>query len=222
MTDPKCRGISFSDRLVPRVLDGSKTVTRRPIKRLLGIGPVTEVRRVHWVPWRVLSADGIVHYMDAPALIARNPYGRPGVDTLYGREACQEFFADELPENRRHGARGRMGSPATPARLSMWAYRAEGELPCHPEHGAARWRPPHLMPRWASRMPLALVSVRPELLSEITAEEVVAEGFAHGDVGRFLAGWDSLYADKPEYQSSADPAVWRIEFRLLETAPWTT
>ena len=95
-----------------------------------------------------------------------------------------------------------------------------------------KWRSPLFMPKWASRIWLEIVSVRPERLQEITEEDCLKEGLEKRGfdgsalfqidgfaddicfVGYDLAFkqlWDSL---NPKHPWRSNPWVWRIEFKL--------
>ena len=97
------------------------------------------------------------------------------------------------------------------------------------------WTEPHTkfspihMPRWASRITLAVVSVRVERLQAITEEDARAEGVlrtggrANLDPHHFRPArdlfadlWDSINVKRAPW--SSNPWVWRVEFRR-EVAP---
>ena len=90
-----------------------------------------------------------------------------------------------------------------------------------------KWRPSIHMPRWASRLSLEVLDVRPERLQEITEEEAVMEGIREvtmADVPRqaamserqdFARFWDKI--DGPG-SWEANPWVWRYEFRRVPDA----
>jgi hypothetical protein len=84
------------------------------------------------------------------------------------------------------------------------SYRADhidprGDGPASP----MRWTPSIHMPRWASRITLAVKSVRIERLSAITEAGAKAEGFASR--AELLATWAAIYGDV-----AADPWVWVV------------
>lgn len=88
-----------------------------------------------------------------------------------------------------------------------------------------RWRPPMYMPRWASRITLRVTAARMERLQEITADDVVDEGFSPSEVPgigsdssfikAFAATWDSLHAKNPERQWKENPVVCVYTFEVV-------
>ena len=97
-------------------------------------------------------------------------------DFIWVRETWQQFFDNEIPVDRSRQIRGRMGIPAKPEMKSYVAYRADGDIPDHPEHGKARWRASIHMPRWASRITLVVTNSQIRRLHDISEEEAKAEG----------------------------------------------
>lgn len=177
----KARPIIFNGDMVRALLDGRKTQTRRVVKPQ----PDRPLVRNAAGDWRGADREGI----DPRSPTWPCPYGQPG-DLLWVRETWQEFFEDEMPPGRGLNMRGRMGSPAQPGR-SVIAYRADGEMPPHPEYGAACWRPSIHMPRWASRLTLRITEVRVQRLQEISEDDARTEGvhltaIAPGDLYRNL------------------------------------
>ena len=87
------------------------------------------------------------------------------------------------------------------------------------------------MPRWASRITLEITGVRVERLQEISEKDAIAEGCICPNYGIddywkkagdpdtpadvFMELWQSI--NGPE-SWSANPWVWVIEFKRLETA----
>ena len=135
-------------------------------------------------------------------------------------------------------------------------YRADDAfVPCEPTTEAAdrwmaaydngkhgeTWRPSIFMPRWASRITREAVSVQLEHLWDITAEDIVREGFSADLVRKLMPrdvacddafatlagkawsrllheawaiGWDSINGKRKGAAWAKNPLVWRIEFKL--------
>ncbi len=102
------------------------------------------------------------------------PYGQPG-DRLWIREAFRidiDFDGLSPSAAQTHcnahdhgaGARYEADRPTLESASSAWGY------------GWGRLRSPMHMPRWASRIDIAVTSVRIERLQDITDDDAVAEG----------------------------------------------
>lgn len=165
--------ILFNRQMVPLVLDGSKTQTRRPIKvpeggsaRAIFDGTTNELLGA-----RTYAANSTEYGWQKPianvgdVLWARETWNKEGGALTYLADG--DWIADYAA-----------GEPADYA-----ARKARG---LHP-----KWRPSIHMPRWASRVTLPLVSVRVERVITIKHDAAVAEGFA--DSGDFLTAWRDIY-----------------------------
>jgi len=166
--------ILFTAQMVRAVLNGTKTQTRRVVKRCLPGAPSSfPVYRIDDGPrqgrWGFSSTDFDVV----------SPYGGPG-DRLWVRETlsvvdmpgegdtpCYIYTADEraiYDEAYKRACQHEMGSVTVglPVR------------PCGMKFGTV---PSIHMPRWASRITLEVTSVRVERVQAITEKDVWAEGF---------------------------------------------
>lgn len=213
----KERGLICKDDEVRAILDGRKTVMRRLVTSMRGIGRVIEVREGS-PGYAVACRDSQhrVHDIAYHNACDRSPFGVPG-DRLWVREtwclqACM-VHGDLLP-NKAH-------------------YRADGYEVRHvdgPEKSP--WCSPMHMPRWASRILLEVVSVRVERLHAITEEDARREGIVREkataiatvdrETGRLLSAssrsafayeWDRDNGKRHAW--SENPFVWRVEFRRL-------
>jgi hypothetical protein len=194
------RPILFSGPMVLALLAGTKTQTRR----VLNPQPYPlEGRPGFWnasgrVGGRICASDNDL------ASLHRYVVG----DRLYVREAWRSEFASE------HVA------PRDLPRGSPVEYIAGGlaNLPMRTVHFGGRHRQAMHMPRWASRLTLAVTNVRIQRLHDLTEADAVAEGIKrnpHGNgdqwmdypAGSSAAGWldprrsyqslwDSLNADR--------------------------
>ena len=158
MTAIKERPILFSAPMVRAILDGRKTVTRRPVKGLstsFAVTTAADESPLNGVCWNV--GGPIIHC----------PYGKPG-DRLYVRET----FNRTNPS----GAEG------------VYYYRADGEFPKCIGGGkftdAESWKPSIHMPRVASRILLEITDVRVERLQDISEDQAKAEGCFFTDYGK--------------------------------------
>lgn len=210
----KERPILFSAPMVRAILDGSKTQTRRVVKR-------TEGRRI----------SGFIRY-PAPAVpngmeswgnvegddvwMGTCPYGQPG-DRLWVRETWNGPFLEDLEEyrlapekynNSEHCEYAADGGPA-PEYVTM-----DDEL-------VQRWRPSIHMPRWASRIMLEITGVRVERLQDISYKDALAEGIEsvdpdchtakrHMAIQSYAVLWDSINGAGAW---DVNPLVWVVEFK---------
>lgn len=228
----KERPILFSGAMVRAILEGRKTVTRRPIKPApIGIpAPPPAIAGGSWT-WKGQPLLG-----RKAEMLSQCPYGRPG-DRLWVRESWWQagdwqatypeddtgawfgskrivYLADGAPPNEpnRHypsGLRNGAYSAAEPNKI--W-----------------RHRPSIHMPRWASRILLEITAVRVERLQDISEEQAIAEG-VHFDKRRWFAtdeggpaftwpqhAFEHLWRSINGADSwDANPWVWVVEFKQV-------
>jgi len=103
-------------------------------------------------------------------------------------------------------------SPDNPAVACYYRAGWNGPAP-------GRWRRSLYMPRWATRIFLAVTNVREEQLRDITEEGARQEGVSLSEGGSafdvFAALWDSIYAERGGGWE-ANPRVWRVTFQETE------
>jgi len=216
----KERPIPFTGESVRTILDGQKTQTRRVITlaRRWEMG-----ERADGGPWPYYPeyVTGEPECLDAACR-----YGQAG-DRLWVRETWTPSVID--PEG---------GCFEEDPRNFDIVYRADGDdaywaahwtrdtvvrgravaTPCTP-----KWRSPRFMPRWASRLTLAVTGVRVERVQDISEDDAVAEGVTRLETGKFAARsqyrilWNALNA-KRGYGWDANPWVWVIEFQRATVA----
>lgn len=160
-------------------------------------GKITQIRRPVKIPY-IIQGDETSHEHVLCGHIAGNPNIEDGFyawledhpdegvaplkllqvgQVLWVKETWQEFFDDELPQDRFRGVRGRMGIPAQPNRLSYVAYRADGDVqPPQSDYGKALWRPSWCMPKKFSRLKIEVTSTRVQRWRDITEEDAQACG----------------------------------------------
>jgi hypothetical protein len=155
------RPIIFSGSMVRALLAGTKTQTRRVLSRLSGMGAVTEFG---WSDtpgyiWHFRDREARWHDLRHEELLARLPYAVG--DRLYVRERCLTITGRTY-RGVRYIADGHDAGDFDKARDA-------GEWDC-------KSRPSIHMPRWASRLTLAVTEVRVERLNDISRDDAMAEG----------------------------------------------
>ena len=233
----KERPIVFSAEMVRAILEGRKTMTRRPVKHR----HLTNANELDEYFGGGTCEDCDVCFYAAPKgstrLCVKCPYGKPG-DRLWVKETwCRRW--DGL-DGFAYNDDGNLDP-------SCVLFRADGcEVEAIDEDGFRRWNKdgtaaspwssPRFMPRWASRILLEIVSVRVERVQEISRGDAGLEGMCflsdinwnkvhnglnviqkhHWPEENFSRYWDTIHAKKPEAQWDANPWVWVIEFKVAE------
>lgn len=208
----KDRPILFSAPMVRALLDGSKTQTRRVVKRS-DEWPASAVKAVMLESRGTALAVAADRCTYGPEISC--PYGQPG-DRLWVRESWST-----------HAGFDRY-APSELTHIRSFHYWADGHLV------TGKKRPSIHMPRWASRITLEITGVRVERLQDISPADAEAEGIEPQADG---IGWKRgpISGDHPNtakrtafpklaYQSlwesinspdswAANPWVWVIEFK---------
>ncbi|WLG64798.1 hypothetical protein PSH90_12055 [Pseudomonas sp. FP1762] len=198
MSQIKERPILFSAPMVRAILDGRKTVTRRPMK-----GSALKWLE-EFVPEFVShSANGLC------------PFGRPG-ERLWVREAFG------LQVRHYGGGTGEHIVYRATNPNAIYCKSAEGrEYP-------VKWKPSIHMPRHSSRILLEITDVRVERLQDITYEQAAAEGVHRGPLREWCASDEGgachkypIPAFRDLWQSTggdwdANPWVWCVSFRRVD------
>jgi len=219
MSQAKERPILFSGSMVSAILDGRKTVTRRPIKpSMRGFDVSFELHQQEDGSWRPM------HTFDESCMDDQGtehpvicPYGKSG-DRLWVRETwyCDHFEV----------MRGPYLKPAdldvTEARSDgTLVYAADGLTPYEADQPA--WKPSIHMPRWASRILLEVTDVRVEQLQAISIGQICKEGLARSiyefipvttAFDAFAEVWDSINGPGAW---EANPWVWAVEFKQVQS-----
>lgn len=185
----KERPILFSGPMVRALLAGTKTQTRRVVKKL----PITLNRETNSLE---VDVENIANGRFAKLVAC--PYGQPG-DRLWMRESFSGPWCMEAQDGIAAAPPSKWGESS-----QIW-YWADGE----PTHGDwTRPRPSIHMPRWASRITLEITSVRVETLGIISHEDALAEGVS--SIEEYKALWININgAWLPETW------VWVVDFRMV-------
>ncbi len=191
----------FNQEMVSALVDGSKTVTRRPMK--------------------LETKDSDLHCLLKPNEVAgevndgnyQNSLYRPG-DLIWVRETFCIGRIDEVdaehPADRELIIEQCTGDNNY---ISKSFACGEGVI----ELGEVKWKPSIHMPRKASRLTLRVIAVHCERLQNITKEQAKKEGVSPTGctkgfwVKAYQMLWDSIYGNWIN-----NPWVWVIEFEVLQ------
>ena len=186
-------GIIMSGDHPLKLMRGEKTQTRRVIKPQPWLG--AEYAQLNkFGRWDFYGKEeGILKVMTGWVC----PYGQVG-DRLWVKETYWEQSGDLY-------------------------YKADwGEnKPVNMVFDGGKWGSPYFMPKWASRILLEITEIRVERLTEISLEDIKAEGIIPNypcDEANyrilFQQLWDSLNGKK--YPWASNPWVWVINFKLIK------
>ena len=193
----KERPIIFSAPMVRAILEGRKMQTRRVVK-----------------PQSAVLTDAMARWLGVQPPPNQNspvipcPYGQPG-DRLWVREAWKHIEGGAV-----YDAAGGIMDSHDPETI----YRASEPIRRGP------WKPSIHMPRWASRILLEVVSVRVELLKDISPADCVCEGYYSPPGTRYaqeelnaLDWYRELWESINGHGSwDANPWVWVVEFKRVQ------
>jgi hypothetical protein len=231
MTQPKERPILFSAPMVRAILEGRKTVTRRPVKvQPFDLSWSRHDHRFEYTAGRAENGDEIDGFFayttrSGGEWSAKCPYGQPG-DRLWVRETFTDLRGTGI-EHR----------PDPEGPLQRYAYAAD----CRPGSYAdearkdygIKWKPSIHMPRLACRILLEITGVRVERLGAISDEQALAEGVRlytdHAELGNWYhVDGIETYSAEPRKSFEllwssingpgawdANPWVWVVEFKRV-------
>lgn len=229
--------ITFNDEMVCTIIDGDKTVTRRPVK-----SPAKSMQRAGmqvikrrepgdaWYGdcvWSMRDRMGVWGDYTEEQFLSLCPYGEPG-DVLYVRE-CVAYLDDAASEALGRGLVYRADADLvrddSGDRTGWWL----GDVFFGGKARPFKWTPSILAPKQMSRIFLRVTSVRVERVQDITEEQARAEG-VYPICGGYMADvdsewrttareafrdlWDGL--SKPGARWADNPWVWVIEFERME------
>ncbi|WP_223526946.1 hypothetical protein [Pseudomonas sp. BF-B-26] len=212
MPEIKERPILFSAPMVRAILEGRKTVTRRPVKggQIPTEDPAEEGRH----RWSAIAQRdpryGFCVFGSTEAECAKElaefalcPYGKPG-ERLWVRETTAEDCRGSI-------STATYTADGAPSNLEWWYSRRS----CPSIH----------MPRVACRILLEITAVRVERLQDISRSDIRAEGLecppelASDDVSPnyrdwYPAAWRELW-ESTGGNWDANPWVWVVEFKQV-------
>ncbi|HCG7649457.1 TPA: hypothetical protein NJ443_003685 [Vibrio parahaemolyticus] len=207
----------FNTEMVKALLDGRKTVTRRPIKR---IGEFNFVVENGQTKERYVTDENNPHqkWLKFPINIDDLIYVR---ETFCPDPDCDHDSWDEHELSFFEWNNCGCSAAFLPDALKTnehCLFKAEG----FPD---LKWTPSIHMPRWASRLTLRVTNVRIERVQEITEDQAVQEGLAKhpqlpawwspvgyqtSPIYAYEELWNSIYQNWDE-----NPYVWVIEFEVI-------
>lgn len=228
-TPKKDRPILFSGPMVRAILEGRKTQTRRvlnpqPSKDTVGFQRVAHDAKSGVPIFEALNADGkpISAFPKGKDFVTPYPTIRfaPG-DRLWVRESVTKHPMPNILTGE-------------PTDAIIAAYAADdGDVVDEYEFNLAPWwkgkggLPSIHMPRWASRLTLAVTDVRVQRLQDISEDDAQAEGIdwddGHGRLHptarlAFNSLWDSINSERNDgmFAWDANPWVVAVTFETIK------
>jgi hypothetical protein len=215
--------ILFSAPMVRAILDGHKTMTRRMVKYSPMLGdPDQWCGRIGEPEFRRIVGDyrRFCHYC------------QPG-DRLWVRETWAVHSLQMEGQGTGYMLQWRADGATREAawdggRVSQSGETGDDVLDCCRRQRDKGWRPSIHMPRWASRLTLAVTEILVERLQAISEEDAREEGATpcehpmmhESTYRRYFAGlWDQINGKRPGCSWADDPWVWVVSFCLTEGAP---
>lgn len=197
----------FQTELVRALLEGRKTVTRRPAKTSYERGMTGPVIR---------GKNGEVSVLSFAPIAGLCPFGNVG-DLIYVRETFAALGHNDYQQV----------NPNHISEIHEYRYKAsEKESIANCEDHEVRgykWVPSIHMPKHASRLTLKVTDVRIERVQDITEDQAKSEGIAPGftnEFGKcpvvpnyrdgFFRTWNNIYNNWDQ-----NPFVWVIEFEVI-------
>ena len=231
------RSFIFKDFLIRAILDGSKTMTRRPVKYEY---PFYGSPR-SWKPYDCEKGFGFEsedEFIKCPYNINEIVYAREtwaDVNTPDGPAICyredgsyQSWHDFCVEKGKDYGAGPSMNYGKYPGEYSMWLEDLLNR-DIHKEAGY-RWKPSIHMPEWASRIFLKITDIKVERLQEISQHDAINEGIegimshttryiGHNNItyqtpySAFKSIWISVYGQE---SWDKNPWLWCYSFEKVD------
>lgn len=188
----------FQTELVRALLEGRKTVTRRPAKTSYERGMNGPVIR---------GKNGEVSVLNFAPIAGLCPFGNVG-DLIYVRETFAALGHNDYQQV----------SPHHITEIHEIRYKASERASIancqdHEVRGY-KWVPSIHMPKHASRLTLKVTNVRIEQVQKITVDQALKEGINHHSMNcpkaEFGQLWNEIYNNWDQ-----NPYVWVIEFEVI-------
>ena len=199
----KERPILFSGSMVRAILAGQKTVTRRLVRGASSAAVAVTVGIPRVEATSVARFTGAAGDYVRP--LCRCPYGAPG-DRLWVRESWAS--ADTMYQDYENDVPSVVAYRADHAGI-QWSADPPRLIPDYDRNqwnwDVLSWKPSIHMPRWASRITLAVTDVHVERLHAIDDSDAIREGIpSAGDVrpfARFAQLWDAINGKRAPWSS---------------------
>ncbi len=227
ISTPRELPILMSGPMVRRVLDGSKTQTRRVLDpqppawcETFGFSALTPPRHAGGRGWTELNGER--RYGEHVFKLRWWNRDRLWLKETWAVGKCADGLAPrELASKTWLHDNG-----------GLW-YPADNTEPKHPISPRGKTRVSIHMVRWASRITLEVTSLKVERLQDITEADIIAEGVTVDRVAEWTNTrwsdmptlhhawavlWDSINGNRPGFAWKDNPVVAAISFKRLETA----